>query len=338
MSIGNGKTTAIIVLGMHRSGTSALTGVLGILGANPGPSLLPAIKEVNPKGFWEHAEIVATHERLLTAMEMSWDDDRPLPENWWQRSEIARYSEELLAILQRDFTNCPLWVLKDPRLCRLLPMWRKILQELEVRAHFILCLRHPAEVAMSLRRRDGLDAVRGNLLWLRHLLDSERETRGLSRVMVSYPELLKDWRALMHRIADATGILFHKDEVAAAKVNEFLEPALRHHHAELNACDTDHRVCQLAEQAHALALCHHTSEIGEALSPIAAEIDIIGKLIAPWAALNHDHARLKVATQQLTAANAALENELARVKSTFSWRITAPLRVAWNLLRKVNPE
>lgn len=328
------KSTAIIVLGMHRSGTSALTGVLSIIGVNPGPSLLPAVQEVNPKGFWEHAEVVATHERLLTSLDSSWDDERPLPENWWQRSEIARYREELLAILRRDFADCPLWVLKDPRLCRLLPMWRSILQELGVQTHFILCLRHPVEVAMSLRRRDALDAVRGNLLWLRHILESERETRGLPRVVVSYTQLLHDWRIIMRQITNAACPLVIIDETTAEKIDDFLEPALRHHHAELDTCNIDHRVCQLAAQAYDLALRHPASEIGEALNPIAGEVDIIGRFIAPWTALNHDHAKFRMATQQLAAVNAAQENELARVKSSFSWRITAPLRAAWNLLRK----
>ena len=70
---------SIIVLGMHRSGTSALTGVLSYLGADPGPSLIPGIEGINPKGFWEHSEIVKVHNNLLTALGSSWDDERALP-------------------------------------------------------------------------------------------------------------------------------------------------------------------------------------------------------------------------------------------------------------------
>lgn len=337
MSTDKGESTAIIVLGMHRSGTSALTGVLSILGVNPGTSLLPGMQEINPKGFWEHAEVVAIHERLLTSLDSSWDDERPLPEDWWQRSEIARYRDELLVILRRDFTDCPLWILKDPRLCRLLPMWREILQELGVKSHFILCLRHPAEVAMSLGRRDGLNAVRASQLWLRHLLESESGTRNLSRAVVFYSQLLQDWRTALRQIIDTLGPRVVISEGTAEIINDFLEPSLRHHHSGLDAYEMDHRVCQLAVHAHDLVLHNPENEIGEALAPIATEVNAIGQFVAPWTDLNHENAMLRATAQQLSAVNTSLESELARVKSTYSWRVTAPLRVVWNLLRRLIP-
>src|ERR1700677_613707 len=71
-------STALVVLGMHRSGTSALTGMLHHLGVVLGEHLMPATAD-NPRGYWEHADIVKAHERLMAALGWGWDDIRSLP-------------------------------------------------------------------------------------------------------------------------------------------------------------------------------------------------------------------------------------------------------------------
>lgn len=73
----------ICVLGMHRSGTSALAGALNLVGVNFGSNLMPAQASENPKGYWEHLDIVRTHDDVFTLFGASWDDPRPLPESWW---------------------------------------------------------------------------------------------------------------------------------------------------------------------------------------------------------------------------------------------------------------
>ena len=78
-----GPQRAILVLGMHRSGTSAVTGALRLCGVELGTELMQPGSD-NPKGFWEHAGVVAIHERLLAALERSWNDPRPLPADWLQ--------------------------------------------------------------------------------------------------------------------------------------------------------------------------------------------------------------------------------------------------------------
>ena len=72
------KRTAIIVLGMHRTGTSALTRVLNLLGAELGSDLLAAQPD-NETGIWEHRPIMEIHERILGALDSDWHDVRPLP-------------------------------------------------------------------------------------------------------------------------------------------------------------------------------------------------------------------------------------------------------------------
>ena len=88
MTISQFRSRAILVLGMHRSGTSAITRVLNLLGVELGAHLMPAAAGNNEGGFWEHMRVVEIHEALLHALGRSWHDLRPLPSEW-MRSEAA---------------------------------------------------------------------------------------------------------------------------------------------------------------------------------------------------------------------------------------------------------
>src|SRR6202035_743232 len=101
-------STAIIVLGMHRSGTSALTGMLHHLGVALGERLMPATAD-NPRGYLEHIDIVAAHERILSALGWSWDDIRALPAGFEHSEAAAEGRRELAAIVRRAFAGAALW-------------------------------------------------------------------------------------------------------------------------------------------------------------------------------------------------------------------------------------
>ena len=133
---------AIVVLGMHRSGTSALCGALDLLGVNFGKHLMPA-NEANPKGYWEHPEIVALHDELLRSLGSRWDDDRPLPPDWVERDISLEIRSLLIRVLERDFAHASLLGLKDPRMCRLMPLWFPLFEKLGLKPYFVLVVRHP---------------------------------------------------------------------------------------------------------------------------------------------------------------------------------------------------
>src|SRR5579864_4713795 len=95
-------STALVVLGMHRSGTSALTGMLHHLGVALGDRLMAATPD-NPRGYWEHGDIVAIHERLMATLGWGWDDIRSLPAGFEREEPAQAARRELTAILVRDF-------------------------------------------------------------------------------------------------------------------------------------------------------------------------------------------------------------------------------------------
>ena len=141
-----GPQRAILVLGMHRSGTSAVTGALRLCGVELGSELMQPGPD-NPKGFWEHAGVVAIHDRLLAALGRSWNDPRPLPPHWLQTEAAAAAAAALEALLREEFSGSVLWAVKDPRMCRLLPLWWPVLERMGVQAAALFVLRHPREVA-----------------------------------------------------------------------------------------------------------------------------------------------------------------------------------------------
>ena len=224
-----GEMRSLVILGMHRSGTSALAGLVQLLGVNLGEDLLPAMPEVNEKGFFEHQEILDIHEDLLKSLGSSWYDPLPLDDNWWQRPDVLTQRRRLVTVLRRDFANSRLWGVKDPRLCRLFPLWKSILAEVRCEPLCVIVTRNPHEVADSLAKRDGFSLTLGYLLWLDHMLSAERFTRGLPRAFVNYGSLLADWRSV---ISEVTGKLdlewplsFQQVE---SEVDEFLSDRLRH--------------------------------------------------------------------------------------------------------------
>jgi hypothetical protein len=222
-------STAILVLGMHRSGTSATAGWLKTLGVNLGPYLM-AEDPTQPRGYFEHAEIVRIHDELLAVFDSSWDDPRPLPEGWEHDHRVRFFRKQLIEVIRRDLMTGPLWGAKDPRLCRLLPIWLGMLDELGVPVRAICVLRHPAEVAESLALRNGFSADKSGLLWLRYVLDAEWHSRSMPRITIRYGDLLRNARAESQRIAQVFGIVWPRPNAeAAGETADFLERGLRHH-------------------------------------------------------------------------------------------------------------
>ena len=93
--------------------------------------------------------------------------------------------ETLDAMVDRDFADAPLWALKDPRICRLLPLWQRLLERRGIEPAYLFSLRGPEEVARSLQARDGQSLHQARLLWAQHLVMAEAATRGSARTAVA---------------------------------------------------------------------------------------------------------------------------------------------------------
>jgi hypothetical protein len=215
---------------MHRSGTSPLTRVLSLLGADLPSVLMPPAPGDNELGFWEPDEIVKIHDELLSDVRSSWDDVSPFPESWYGSEAAVRFRGEILRILGRDFSRSTLFVLKDPRICRFVPFWLTTLDQFVADARFVISVRHPLEVAASLKVRNEFSRAKSVLLWLWHLLEAERETRKQKRSFVFYEALLQDWGAVAARVSKDLGISWPRMSAeSAAGIDQFLSSGHRHH-------------------------------------------------------------------------------------------------------------
>ncbi len=225
----------ISVLGMHRSGTSALARTLGLLGCRAGdPEDFPAADEANPKGYWERRDLWRLDEDLLAALGGAWDEVAHLdPESFASRLDEAgaepfeRRAREIVAAL--DSAGRP-WVVKDPRLCLTFPLWRRALEA----PIAVVIWRSPLSVARSLDTRDGFPWVLGMALWERYVRSALAGTRETPRLLVRYEDLIDRPRETARRLREdleSLGVRGLSDP-ADGELEAFLDPALERQERE----------------------------------------------------------------------------------------------------------
>lgn len=243
---------AILVLGMHRSGTSAVAGVTRALGATPPRTLLPGDPD-NARGYWESVPLIDAADDLLASIDSSWDDWRQVDPQWCASAEAQPFRDRFREILKSEFGDDPLFVVKDPRLCRLLPFFLSVLSDMAIKPIALVPLRSPIEVAFSLRRRNGFSHSKSVALWLRHVFDAEHYSRGMPRSIVCYEDLLADWRLEMNKAAVRTGLTWPADpEDAAASIQEFLGADLHHQKNTFSDTNLPPEFSFLAQEVHRL--------------------------------------------------------------------------------------
>ncbi|MDP3694872.1 MAG: hypothetical protein Q8R42_02015, partial [Desulfocapsaceae bacterium] len=184
------KKKVIVVLGMHRSGTSAITRSLSMLGVNLGDALHPAGFD-NPKGFWENRECIAINEELLRHFNSAYDCLDLRFESVVDDSFIRALKDRAIQLINRYLDESDgLWGFKDPRTCRLLSFWRDVFQSIKCDVCFVIVLRNPVSVVASLTKREQLPEEKSYLLWLQHVLPAVMNTEGQKRVVVDYDKFM----------------------------------------------------------------------------------------------------------------------------------------------------
>ena len=225
-----GKREAILVLGAHRSGTSAVAGALRLLGVAPPTHVLPPAAD-NPTGFWESPFVIGANDWILTAGGRLWFECLAFDSNGLDPDTRTAALTFIMLSLLGEFGHKPLLLVKDPRICLLLDLWLPALQALQIHCSALLVLRHPGEAVASLARRSRLPPPHGAALWLGYMLAAERATRGSRRCILSYDELVSDWQRVLSRVSREIEIAWPiAVEGVAAPLEGFVNSALRHHH------------------------------------------------------------------------------------------------------------
>lgn len=187
------ERSIFVVVGMHRSGTSLCSNVLGLLGVDMTDEV--GENHSNPLGHFERWEIMKLHEEVLGLFDRKYysnTHDYPLPPAWWADFRLRPIKERLKLNLAPVMSRTDLLGFKDPRTTRLMPMWNQIFTELRLRPRFIICIRNPAHVAASLLARDNLELEIGEMRALDYVVEALRHTRGRDRCFIRYDDWMMD--------------------------------------------------------------------------------------------------------------------------------------------------
>ena len=161
----NANTRVLLfIVGMHRSGTSALARAFCACGATTGDDVLAPMEGVNSEGFWEDKSLVALNEELLHEAGLDWYSIGQDSNSASDPVGVATFYQCAKSIIERGFGDGAVELVKDPRLCVTLPLWLRVCDELGVTSRVCIIRREPVEVALSLEKRDGFPLSYG--YWL----------------------------------------------------------------------------------------------------------------------------------------------------------------------------
>jgi hypothetical protein len=226
----------VFVLGMHRSGTSAVTRGLEVLGVDLGDRLMDPLPGVNDRGFYEDRDIFELNEKILRTLDQrSWHSLRPIDPKEFQSPAISELRSAVTELLIKKIGSSPRYAIKDSRLSILLPFWQDVSAQVGVAVKYLIVTRNPISVTKSLEKRDALDPFKCYFLWLQHTASAINYTNQMSRLVVDYDLLIADPESQLSRIARFLEVSFDPDSHSFADYREnFLDSSLRHTQFDLS--------------------------------------------------------------------------------------------------------
>ena len=225
------KSTVVFVVGMHRSGTSAMAGALQTIGLELGHNLLEGNRH-NPRGYFENREVVDINNDLLAALGAGWDTIVPMEKGWEAAAELAPFTDRIRSFLLKSLEQYPLLGIKDPRLGITLPLWQRVLDELAISHSYILMLRHPLEICQSLAFRDFMSTEKALMMWANAMLTLECATRPYPRTIASFEAFQADPFVTVEKVSYDLAMPFSMSAaVRKVQLETFINPSLKHHQA-----------------------------------------------------------------------------------------------------------
>jgi hypothetical protein len=243
----------VVILGMHRSGTSALARGMKALSVDLGDNFFDLTPD-NPTGYWEDKALVALSQRVMEEMQLDWADTSLIARDRFQHYRIRLQRLKVGHYLKAAFFTRPLWGFKDPRTLRLLPFWLDALRDCSADAAYVLAIRHPRSVAASLFRRQEMPLPKAQRLWLVHNVPFLHELRDKPLVVVDYDLLMEQPREQLERIARRLALPV--DEAVRRQIDafagDFLDESLRHNASSMQDFHTETVVDRLVQRAYLL--------------------------------------------------------------------------------------
>jgi hypothetical protein len=217
----------VVVLGMHRAGTSALARGLKALGVELGDRMMAPSATENPTGYWEDLDIYELNVSMMKALGRDWHSLRITTSNDVEFLRRSGYMLRASELLRSKTQHTRTFGFKDPRLAVLLPFWKEVFAARLAEVAYVIAVRNPLSVTRSLATRNAMASEKSYYLWLEHMLASLELHAGSRHVLMDYDCLMAAPREQLQRVADALGMEIDQAEVAQYE-SEFLDSSLRH--------------------------------------------------------------------------------------------------------------
>ncbi|HEY5261682.1 MAG TPA: sulfotransferase [Solirubrobacteraceae bacterium] len=220
----------ICVTGMGRSGTSLTTALIGLLGVYLGPEerMLNPVENDNARGYWEQRELCGINEEVLGSFGGTWERPPSLRAHWERSPSLDNARDRARAVLAEMFGGTTVrWAWKDPRTAVTLPFWRELIGKMD----YVICVRHPADVASSLAIRGShdLDFEGAIVLWYRYMRAALDNTRGSRRLILNYEDyFLQPDRQIERLTRFVCGPEADPTDELRERLGRFVEPELWH--------------------------------------------------------------------------------------------------------------
>lgn len=347
---------------MHRSGTSAVTRGLLALGVSLGNRLMPPRPGVNDKGFWEDLDIYELNVNILKALSLDWHSFSSINSGHVNQLRNLGFFLTAKELLSDKLSAVDILGIKDPRICRLLPFWVEVFQQIGADIRYLLAIRNPMSVAHSLSRRDKFSAEKSHLLWLSHVLNSLSVCTYQNALIIDYDELLDGPFEQLQKISKSFSLELDPEQ-ALIYEKEFLDQGLRHHTSDSEVLSLK-AVCpplvtEVYRALKAVTAGHAVLGSDEFLDKMTVWTSVFRNLeVAFWLLDNQEKegpqfrnvvieyedqikllkAELAVQQQQIEYARATMRekvDELSNLYQSRSWRFTKPARKFLRWLRNV---
>ena len=341
-------STALLILGMHRSGTSSMAGAMVRLGGAAPLNLLPP-QDDNPRGFWESSVLVTLNDQILAAGGSHWEDWRQFDPSRIDATTAFALEGQARSALAGEFGQASLAVIKDPRMCRLMPFWSSVFRQANWSVRPVLQLRSPLEVALSLNRRDGIPLGLGCLIWLRHVLDAEAGTRNMRRAIVDWNDFLGDPRLTLGRVGEQLAVVWPRwSDGVLAEIDEFVSADMRRQRASDTDLQVHPAVNDLVREAYAavreLVESPASEKVGRTLADIRERFDgasaIFGYAMAELEKgrrAQEEFARqASEASRRLADARTEFARKLAEAREEFMVRLSETRSESKRLVEEAN--
>ncbi len=222
----------ILVLGMHRSGTSLISRSLKVFGAMHGENLLSSTFG-NVKGHWEDKDFFLLNDEMLNVLGKGWD--LALPITYQDVDLLCKhgYMEKAVNLLQLRLATMPIFALKEPRITKLLLFWLRVFANIPLQVHYVFAVRRPLSVAKSLHERRNIPIEQGLLLWYSYNAYAFKALENKKVLFIDYDIFLSDCAVYLEKM----GAFFNlptQSEEAQIFLDSFLDKNLRNFVTEPN--------------------------------------------------------------------------------------------------------